>query len=251
MALGNPSGPVICGVGSDGGIYPLAMDKDTGMLLVQLATSPTIEIGDVTLLAGAAIVGKVGIDQTAPGTTNGVQVNAALPGGEAHVGQVGQTAAVIAASATLVRPADTTAYASGDLVANSVTAGSVAARSFTTAARISGGNGKVVGAKIQKSTNSVTNAAFRLHLFTVVPTFASNGDNDPISGNVVASAKGYIGYIDIAAMTGFSDVAWGFGTGSLPFVAVAQTLFGVVEARGAYTPGDSEVFTISLMVEQN
>lgn len=39
--------------------------------------------------AGTAIIGKVGIDQTTPGTTNGVQVNAALPAGTAIVGKVG------------------------------------------------------------------------------------------------------------------------------------------------------------------
>lgn len=41
------------------------------------------------LVAGAAIVGKVGIDQTTPGTTNGVQVNAALPAGTNLLGKVG------------------------------------------------------------------------------------------------------------------------------------------------------------------
>jgi hypothetical protein len=38
--------------------------------------------------AGSAIIGKVGIDQTTPGTTNGVQVNAALPAGTNAIGTV-------------------------------------------------------------------------------------------------------------------------------------------------------------------
>lgn len=37
--------------------------------------------------AGTALIGKVGIDQTTPGTTNGVQVNAALPAGSAVIGK--------------------------------------------------------------------------------------------------------------------------------------------------------------------
>ena len=45
--------------------------------------------GTVGLVAGSAIVGKIGIDQTAPGTTNGVQVNAALPAGTNLLGKVG------------------------------------------------------------------------------------------------------------------------------------------------------------------
>lgn len=158
---------------------------------------------------------------------------------------------VQAASSTITRPADTTAYASGDLVANSVTAGSVAALQFTTLARVSGGSGCIVGAQIQKSSNVVTNAAFRLHLFNTIPTFTSAGDNSAISTVVVASAKGYLGYVDITAMVGFSDVAWGSGApdntrGSIPYVATAQIIYGILEVRGAYTPVSAEVFTISL-----
>jgi hypothetical protein len=156
-----------------------------------------------------------------------------------------------AASSTITRPGDTTAYASGDLVANSVTAGSVANLQFTTLARISGGSGVIVGAQIQKSTNTTTNAAFRLHLFNTAPTYTSAGDNSAMTTVVVASAKGYLGYIDISAMVGFSDVAWGSGApdnsrGGIPYVATAQIIYGLLEARGAYTPGNAEVFTITL-----
>lgn len=173
------------------------------------------------------------------------------------VGNVAGYTALVPASATITRPADTTAYASGDLVANSVTAGSVLALQFQTAARLPAGTGYVIGARIQKSTNTATNAAFRLHLFTITPTFTSAGDNSAIS-TVVVSAGGYLGYVDITAMTGFSAVAWGTGApdntrGSLPFecVASSQTLYGIIEARGAYTPGSAEVFTVALFVDQN
>lgn len=53
---------------------------DTGTLRVEL---PTDGSGKVGLNAGSAVVGKVGIDQTTPGTTNGVQ----LLTGSAVVGQ--------------------------------------------------------------------------------------------------------------------------------------------------------------------
>lgn len=52
----------------------------------------TNNIGDVDLAsaipAGSAIIGKFGIDQTTPGTTNGVQVAAALPAGTNNIGDV-------------------------------------------------------------------------------------------------------------------------------------------------------------------
>ena len=41
------------------------------------------------LPAGTNLIGKVGIDQTTPGTTNGVQVNAALPAGTNLLGKTG------------------------------------------------------------------------------------------------------------------------------------------------------------------
>lgn len=43
---------------------------------------------NVNLTAGSAVVGKVSIDQTTPGTTNGVQVNAALPAGTNAIGKL-------------------------------------------------------------------------------------------------------------------------------------------------------------------
>lgn len=62
----------------------------------RVTTSTDSTIGTVTavttitnaLPAGTNLVGKVGIDQTTPGTTNGVQVNAALPAGTNVIGHV-------------------------------------------------------------------------------------------------------------------------------------------------------------------
>ena len=53
------------------------------------ATQPVSLASLPALVAGSAIIGKVGIDQTTPGTTNGVQVNAALPAGSNTIGNVG------------------------------------------------------------------------------------------------------------------------------------------------------------------
>ncbi len=79
--------------------YALSLDLSGGLRVngsgytqpVSIATAPA-------LVAGTAIIGKVGIDQTTPGTTNGVQVNAALPAGSNVIGHViadsGSTTAV-------------------------------------------------------------------------------------------------------------------------------------------------------------
>lgn len=49
----------------------------------------------IVLAAGVNIIGKVGIDQTTPGTTNGVQVNAALPAGTNAIGKLAANSGVI------------------------------------------------------------------------------------------------------------------------------------------------------------
>lgn len=76
---------------------------------------------NVGLSAGSNIVGKVGIDQTTPGTTNGVQVNAALPAGSNTIGAVnrvsqypvGATAITASATGTTAATAATLAGTTG------------------------------------------------------------------------------------------------------------------------------------------
>lgn len=155
-------------------------------------------------------------------------------------------------SASFVRPADSTAYASGDLVANSTVAGSVVPMSFT-AARVNGGSGMIRRFEIQTSSTSVTNASFRLHLYTVSPT-PSNGDNGAWLTNGVAN---YLGSLDVTLDKAFTDGASGVGLPTIgnevnfSVASGTRVLFGLLEARAAYTPSSGEVFTVNLEVLQN
>lgn len=157
-------------------------------------------------------------------------------------------------SASFSRPADTTAYASGDLVANSTTAGQVAPLSWA-AARNLGGSGLIRRARLRKSGLTVTAASFRLHLYAASPTCA-NGDNGVWSTNQAT----YLGSLDLD-MSGsngrvFTDGAEVIGipnVGSEISFALAsgQTIYGLLEARGAYTPASGETFTVDLEIHQN
>lgn len=154
-------------------------------------------------------------------------------------------------SANFSRPADTTAYAVGDLVANNTTAGSVAAMQLAVA-RVAAGGFMLRRCKLAKSGTTVTNAAFRVHFFTSAPTF-TNGDNGVLSTNGVAN---YLGAMDVTMDRTFTDGACGFGT---PIVgsditaklASGTNIFAVIEARGAYTPISGETFTLTLDDIQN
>jgi hypothetical protein len=150
-------------------------------------------------------------------------------------------------SANFTRPADTTAYASGDLVANSTTAGSVVAMTLAIPT-IAEGCGIIRRVKLHKSGTGVTNAAFRAHFYKVAPTTVTNGDNAAFSTNGVAN---YMGAVDVTVTRVFTDGSAGFGvplTGNeMSFkLASGDSVFVLLEARGAYTPASAEVFTVTL-----
>lgn len=66
-----------------------AWSSGTAVVTLRANMSVSNVMLDSPLPAGASVIGKVGIDQTTPGTTNGVAVNAALPAGANIVGKVG------------------------------------------------------------------------------------------------------------------------------------------------------------------
>ena len=153
-------------------------------------------------------------------------------------------------SNTITRPNDTTAYASGDLVANDTTAGSVTPFSWNV--------GLCRGIKlwrvgIAKSSASVTHASYRVHLYNDSPTVA-NGDNGAIS----STRSSYIGFVDVAApATAFSDAYYANGVfvnNSVQAPLFMRTdldgyVYGLLEARGSYTPTAQETYAISLFGE--
>jgi len=150
------------------------------------------------------------------------------------------------APASFTRPADTTAYASGDLVANSTTAGSVTPMTLS-AANAAGGEVSIRRVRLQKSGTGVTNAAFRLHLYRGLPTVA-NGDNGVWSSS---GAANYLGSIDVTVDKAMTDGSVGYGAAAvnanIAFLR-GTALYGLLEARGAYTPASGEVFTVEAEV---
>lgn len=156
-------------------------------------------------------------------------------------------------SGTITRPADTTPYASGDLVANNVTAGSVTAIALSGATINPGGKGRVERVRLSKTNVVVTNASFRVHLFTVSPVTFANGDNGAFSSDGVA---GYLGYCDVTVGQAFTDGSQGVGVPSsgsgIAYEAMTGTsgLYVVLEARGAYTPTSAEIFTVKAEVSR-
>lgn len=150
-------------------------------------------------------------------------------------------------SASFTRPADTTSYSVGDLVANSTTAGSVAPMSW----KVNAGPFTIKRARILASTTTVSNFNMRLHLYSASPV-AANGDNAAYSTTLAANYLGYISCDGSATPGGkFSDGAVAIGAAAAGAeinvkVSPNGTIYGLLEALAAYGPGSAEVFTVTL-----
>jgi hypothetical protein len=153
--------------------------------------------------------------------------------------------------ASFARPANTTAYAANDLVANHATAGTVVPLEFGPGSRYPGGAGAVKGVSIDKSTVSVTDASFRVHLFTKAPT-VTNGDNG-VFAPADGLAKGYLGSVAVTVDQAVGDGAHGRAACDILFDTdkPASKLYALVEAEAAYTPASGETFGVTLELERD
>jgi len=154
-------------------------------------------------------------------------------------------------SASFARPADTTVYAAGDLVANNTTAGSVVPLSFTMQSNIVIGPFSLWRCRLRKSTTSVANASFRVHLYEASPV-AANGDNGAYTTDKSANYLGFIN-VDMTTAPGakFNDGAVGIGAAAAGSdfnvrLASGTTVYALIEALAAYTPGSAESFALTL-----
>lgn len=157
-------------------------------------------------------------------------------------------------AATITRPADVTAYATGDLLANSTTAGSVTPFIFA-----SGSPRNMLASRffMVSSNDTVTNKNYQLYLFGRSPT-VSNGDNGAFA---VTKANGMD---SICAVFG-SSAAVNSGGGSintfLPIdgagtfltsgsvVLLPGTFYGLIKVNAAYTPTSAETFDLWVEAE--
>lgn len=216
--------------------------SDGGTQRVTISNDSTGQVAaDITKIAGTAT--DVNTGTASAGTLRVTQAT------DVPVSSIGF---VTNPTANFTRPADTTAYALGDLVANNTTAGSVVAMTLTVG-RVNDGSVMLRRLKLHKSTVSVTLSSFRVHLFRAAPTCA-NGDNGAFSTDGVAN---YLGAFDVTIDRAFTDGAAGYGLPvigndmSIKIANGAQTIFALIEARAAYAPGNAEVFTVTLDDLQN
>jgi hypothetical protein len=154
-------------------------------------------------------------------------------------------------SASYTRPADTTAYGAGDVVANSTSAATVL--TFSNIARGPGLGGVIQHALLIDSAAQSTKPDLELWLFDTAPTM----QNDNAAWNPSdAELEALIGRIDFALgsfKTAGANGATQAANISVPFqcTAAVQAIYGVLVVRNAYTPVSAEKFTIRLHALQD
>lgn len=159
---------------------------------------------------------------------------------------------VFAIPASFSRPPDTNAYAAGDLVANDVDAADVVPLSWVLGG-IQRDGYYITGVRLKFDHPSVTNAQFRVHLYKATPTIGTTGDNG-VFGSVVTGYASWIGSFDVTLVALHADGAVGIavateGVIEPSIIQSGHTVYGLVEARAAYSPKNAGLVTAELLVE--
>lgn len=161
---------------------------------------------------------------------------------------------ILTPSYSFTRPADTTAYASGRLVANPTAAGSVVALSWQIGPATTGSSARRAGMirrlRSYSTDNDIVLSSFRYHFYSANPcsTAPTGGDNAALA--VQVSNASYLGAIDVT-WDRIINTADAFGIGvanngseiNFNLGPEAYLLYALMEARAAYTPASGEVIT--------
>ena len=157
-------------------------------------------------------------------------------------------------SNSITRPNNATQYGDTDLVAQSETAGSCTPFKF----KIGTGGFSIKRMTLSKSDSDVTAAEFTLHFYdTDTAPITSAGDNAAWT-KVASAIDGYMGEVDVVAMTAGSDddsvQTYPGDTGyAVEFHGYSAngTIYAWVVNDSTYTPLANEVFTLELIVESH
>jgi hypothetical protein len=158
----------------------------------------------------------------------------------------------------MTRPADTTAYASGDLITSSTSSPTVF--EVQGCSRGNFNSGVILAATLIDSANQTTKGDFDLFIFDA--TYTPDNDNAAFTPTdaeletclgVIRFSSGNFVVGDATSGAGGNSVCSGTLVGNIPFKtgASSSSLFLALVARSAYTPVASEKFTVRLQVLQD
>ncbi len=155
-------------------------------------------------------------------------------------------------SVTITRPANTTAYAAGDVVGQADTGTAAnAGTGILEFTNIGEGMVAILCAQLRVDLTAVTSgmANMRLHLYSEAP--AAVLDNAAWDLSAAGDRSKYLGYIDIGTPADVGSTLFVRADGlNMATLLVGTSIFGVLQTIGAYTPASGTVYTVTLRAVQ-
>jgi len=192
---------------------------------------------DVAFAGGDTGIMALAVRGDAPAATSGTDGDyepLQVSGGHLWVAQP----KIIKVNATFNRPADTTAYAANDAVANNTAAGSVTPLSFT----MTRSNGRILRARLRKTDQTVATPTIRMFFFDASPTPGA-GDNAAFTAPLADA----IGYVDFGITFAGSDDALSWTNIDIPYTV--GTVYGLLQTLSSFTPANGETFNVDLWAQ--
>ncbi len=164
---------------------------------------------------------------------------------------------IITPRSSFNRPANTTAYADGDLVSNTTTGAEFAPLTFNIS-RLMGSGAAIKAIRFYKDASTTSNADFVLNLFTQDPGIAI-ADNAALS---FADYRYFLAAVDCDLSSGGDagsggnlferfDLSNPILTDPKTYAAGQPLIYGILEADAAYSPASGELFEITLEISDS
>ena len=151
-------------------------------------------------------------------------------------------------SASFARPADTTAYAANDAIADSTSAPTLL--SFANCANANGGQGYIVKTRLLTNQKTCT-ARFRLSFYHTAPSPVNDNAPKPM---LYANKDKLIWRIDLDPCNTedtSSDAAFALSTALMPYVCAAAdtSIYCILTTLDAFTPASAQQFFVEITCE--
>lgn len=179
--------------------------------------------------------------------TDGLNVRAAAPTTPLPVRIYGDLVP-IQIQDSFSRPANTTAYAVGDVISNNTSPGAM--RQLSSVASSNGGHVRLTKVEALRAVA----CTIRIYFFSYTNTVNIEADNDPVTLSGLATPTWFRqGFIDLALETFGSSAAYGFADGLALdlYAGAANTSIGyIVTAATAHTPTSGETIYLNFVFER-
>lgn len=151
-------------------------------------------------------------------------------------------------TSVLTRPANSTPYTAGNLIASNTASGSVTVPSVV-AAGAHGGGFHISSLILTTNASGMGGVSLQINLWNAAPTY-SNGDGGAYSVNT--GSANWLGSFTVPSMIQGGDGAWG---AAVPDVGSSldrncasgtSSIYWDLTAKNAFIPGNAQTFTLSL-----